>query len=234
MATTRKRELTLLPTLQDAFINPTLKASCLASSKEQLQKGTNNNSGYRAFDTFPPLLPQTELDALMNEIRIILQHIQYNIKNNKGFYLLTLDNQNAIAHLQKRVIKIACDELLNTDGKIKSEIINLLEWDSIKSNIHIDDIIGSYTNMVLHNPLYLGTLSENEKNALNSFYLYSTAHSGEWIDEQLTSIWQRAANKLVATAKEQPLATASIAGLTLFGIVTIIGLTTSTLKASPR
>jgi len=98
---------TLVARLQTQFeIDPKLKEKCISSCISAVK----NNKANRLFDDFPPLVSKDDCAFFIDEYQKLL-----------------ISGTKATVHaLQKRLIKIACEELLDVNGKLKQELIALL------------------------------------------------------------------------------------------------------------
>ena len=140
-----------------AFLNPETKAKCLNTCKNISQHAI----AARAFDEFPCLLPEIEINQLKKEFLGILRNAKPSPFSDAGYQLIEYKDIRAVETLEKKIAAIGYAELIDVNTqKIKDSIIKLLEWD--KDKINLCDILCAYVGAINQDILH-GLLSDIEK-----------------------------------------------------------------------
>lgn len=121
--------MTFVDILTQELEDPLIKETRIASSREKIQKELVT----RIFDDFPTLVARQVFDSREGEFRNIFANI---VERNYGqteenFKLFKHGDKTALKQWEEEIIEIACYELLDDQGKIKSDIVRLLEWEDL-------------------------------------------------------------------------------------------------------
>src|SRR5580700_9104604 len=153
----------LIGTLQYHFhANPELKQKCLTDAKAKI----HNNLENRVFDVFPLLIERSKFLLFVDRFNEILQQ----------------PTPKVVRHFEMDIIEIACDELLDKQGKIKSQLINLLEWNELTSKIDnyhaVCAFVGSLTASIVNE-----SASVENNNEFAAIASYINPNYGKWVLE---------------------------------------------------
>ena len=105
-----------------------LKLKCIKSGKNQLAAGKGN----RVFDDFPIMLEGDLFSKLLLKYQELLKH----------------SNRIDVQKFEMSIIKIACDELLDENGKPCQQLIDLLEWSEFPDKINNYLVISAFVGMI--------------------------------------------------------------------------------------
>jgi hypothetical protein len=149
------------------------------------------NSGLRKriFDDCPSFLTLTDVQNLSSMFENIVSMLKPS-KTEYGYQLTNPTDQNLIRNLEKIIIEIAHKDLLNKNGSIKSEILQILNWNKKLTNDVIIDVICAYVSTVNQDIIFhlnqnSKSFSEMNNNSLNAVFDFINANYNSWIKEEL-------------------------------------------------
>lgn len=132
--------------LTQQFSDPLLKTKCIESAQYKLAHQLST----RVFDEFPPLLPPSMMNELSDELHSMLCEIDAFTNINEEDYLLPKDEQRVVNQSIKALARTGIEQLLDTDGKIKQELIDLLQWHPYKNTLNSCDILCAFVVSTYH------------------------------------------------------------------------------------
>ncbi len=156
-----------LEILQASFkAEPGLKQKCIDSSKSKI----NRNLGGRVFDEFPILIGRQHFLSLVNKFDLLLQN----------------PSKRSVREFEKQIIQLACDELLDEKGGLKSQIVDLLGWQDVIAKIDnykvVSAFVGSVTSYVARDS---NKLTETDNHKFSSAVSYINKNYSNWTLEIL-------------------------------------------------
>lgn len=132
--------ISLIEQLKKYFEDENIKSTCLTSSRLKI----NNRFANRVFDDFPNLLQTDDITFMKDSYEKILSTLKFSSKD----LTLRKTDQEKIMQWEKKFIFIACTELLNDQDQIKSELLDLLEWNDLKNKFTVSDIICAFVGTI--------------------------------------------------------------------------------------
>lgn len=143
--------------LKQDFINPEVKKKCIESSLQKIKAGLVT----RAFDDYPNLMAMDELLSIADNFESLLKHIAKVNDTHGKMELVNNHDKRVFEAWEKNIITHACVELLDEHGKIKNEIVELLEWKDCVNKINVLQLISAYVGAINHATM----LMANKKSA---------------------------------------------------------------------
>ena len=145
-------------------------------------KLTSHESRNRIFDDFPNVLLPDDMAKITHSFNKIASKIMNVITVENGFDLNNTD-KGQIYYWIKDLIELACDELLDASGNIKSDLINKLDWKNNLSPTEIFDIVCAYVGNLSQTII----LAETYQNPLISPTIchYVSKNYSAWIEQEL-------------------------------------------------
>lgn len=172
--------LTLVEILLQEFTDPEVKKKCLESSLMRIRQGITT----RAFDDFPSLLTQSELTDIAHDFQIIFEQITNVHETDNGILLGNLIDQISVQNWEKIIAIKACKELLDNEGKVKSEIVDLLGWEKYIGQVNNCDVVCAYVAAVNHLAmLNLVSLIQENQMKFTAVCDYVNSNYRGWIKE---------------------------------------------------
>ena len=171
--------------LKQDFINPEVKKTCIESSLQKIKAGLVT----RAFDDYPNLMAMDELLSITDNFESLLKHIvQVNDTHGK-MELANNHDKRAFEAWEKNIITHACVELLDEHGKIKSEIVELLEWKDCVNKINVIQLISAYVGAINHATMLLANKKSTSEllqvNKTNEIELMKHAAVTDYINKNI-------------------------------------------------
>jgi hypothetical protein len=153
----------LLEILHDHFKNDlTLKRKCLDGAKNKINRKLAN----RVFDEFPLLINQTNFQSLTDEFSQVLKK----------------PTRKSVHNFEIHIINIACDQLLDQNGKIKSELIKFFEWNSLASPIDNYNVVSAFVGAVTASIVReSASVIQEDNNTFSSTATHINKNYGKWI-----------------------------------------------------
>jgi len=204
-----------------AFQDNDVKKRCTNVSTEMLRQ----NIATRAFDEFPCLLSHDTLNVYCKNFIDIVEAI---ISFNDEFTLTAEQDKKAIKKYIKTIAEIACTDLLDEKGQVKTEIIALLGWQEYERTLKSRDIVSAFIGAVNMQVIkQLSAFVQNKESAFLCFVNFVNKNYHGWVKETLkelsfpASIADAKADlivmDLIRYSAKKPLATAGIfAGIAFF------------------
>lgn len=168
--------------LHEAFVDSNTKNTCIKTSLSKISSNTTN----RAFDDFPPLLPENVLSDLTAQFQDILLNIKRVQATDHGFILMDKKDKRDLIRLEKKIIDFGCRDLLKPDGSINDNICKLLNWTSLKDKIDNVDLLCAYTAAVNLSMMNLSNkaIHDHSQN-YNAICDYLNRYYRTWVIETL-------------------------------------------------
>ena len=111
------KNYSLIKRLQAKFSEDSqLREKCVRESKNSI----THNAANRVFDSFPVMLDESQLSTLLDAYQQLLKH----------------SSKKEVRDFEKKIIKIACDELLDEKGNLSEELLEMIEWKECKDKIN--------------------------------------------------------------------------------------------------
>lgn len=199
--------------LEEALKNPKKAKDIRETTIETLIERPGSAS--RIFDKFPCLLPDETITYFSKKCIDILSNMEVHsiTYDPNGIHIHNEKDQENIALFIKEIASLAIKELLDNQGHIKRELIQLLGWENLKDQLHqfelIISILCGYVGAINQeivvrfpeeiltlNPAYTGFTGYLNKKALNKD-CYET-NVRQWVVDTLhkeDSIFNRATQK---------------------------------------
>lgn len=153
----------LVEVLQHHFeTNPELKQKCLNDAKSKINKNLEN----RVFDIFPLLIEQSKFLPFVDRFNKILQQ----------------PTEKMVRNFELEIIQIACDALLDKQGNIQSQLIKMLEWDELTSNIDNYNAVCAFVG-ALNASIVNESASVENNNKFTDVASYINRNYGKWVIE---------------------------------------------------
>jgi len=155
----------LITILQSAFeADLELKAACISDSKNKI----NNNLSGRAFDKYPLLIEKSQFKLLIKRFN----------------QLIDMPSRRLVREFEKEIINIACEELLDNKGKLKNQLIELLEWQELTAKIDnyraVCGFVGVVTSCIAKE---FSASTENDMHKFSATVSYINKNYNKWILE---------------------------------------------------
>lgn len=176
--------------LKREFKNPTKRNIACDSAKNILQD--HPELATRIFDKFPCLLHKNELAELTNQFRDIFMELDSSSisETEDGVDLALEADKKNITAWEKKIADIAIAELLDENGTIKNELIELLEWQDFQNELRSPALIcsivcaylGAINQVIIHN------LSKELANRSDIFLAvcgYVNKNCRTWVNHQI-------------------------------------------------
>lgn len=125
--------------LEQEFNNPQTQLKCQESTHSFLK----NNLGNRVFDEFPCLQTQNEFKEYCDEFKTFLSQINVS-EDESPPYALNETLQENLKTFVKKILNLACIELLDEKGNIKCEIIKLFQWENFSEKLKSSEVVSAY------------------------------------------------------------------------------------------
>ena len=151
--------------------NPQKMDQCLKDSHMKLKNQLTN----RVFDTFPLLLPNPDFSLFKQFFKQILCSPTQNKMDLKQF--------------EKDLAKIACEELLEANGVLKNDLIEMLKWPDYADKMDTYQLICAYVGVV--NSYVTSELSSdiNEKqDTFTTIMQFVNPNYGKWVLEVMRDL----------------------------------------------
>lgn len=169
----------------------------------------------RLFDDIPDLLPTNTIINLAEEFNAIIQQIDVDdIGQQDGdLTLVTLSDKRNIFLWERKIIRLACHELLNLQRGLKQELLQLLQQRSPLNATAVYQIVCAYVGAI--NQAVMGECAHKPVATLPVALNFITRHYGQWITEELKPVSSPTSNVILGVGLFT-LAGAVAAGITLF------------------
>lgn len=175
--------------LQSEFKDPKKRTQLCKISIDILKERPGSAS--RIFDSFPSLLPKEKTESLTKQFRKILAEIYPNCGSN-GVSLQYKEDKKSISSWTKEIASIGIKEILDSNGHIKMQLIELLGWDDFKTQLGRSEL----TLSILCG--YISAINQEiMKNSENEITQHKYAYLGlcdclnknirQWVIDQLDS-----------------------------------------------
>ena len=178
---------TLYYILMKAFKNSKVREKACHSSKNILTKHSELTN--RIFDHFPCLITEKQLSNKIEQLKEIISNIEESSVSDK---MILTDEvaKTKITLFEKAIAKMAVDELLTYEEKLKPEIIKLLDWEEFEKELNkpttIYNILCAYVggvNQVLIE--HFGKKPEKSNEVYAAFCHHINKNSHDWILDKL-------------------------------------------------
>jgi len=171
--------------LKQDFINPEVKKTCIESSLQKIKAGLVT----RAFDDYPNLMAMDELLSITDNFESLLKHIAKVNDTHGKMELVNNHDKRVFEAWEKNIITHACVELLDEHGKIKSEIVELLEWKDCVNKINVFQLISAYVGAINHATMLLANKKSTSEllqvNKTNEIELMKHAAVTDYINKNI-------------------------------------------------
>lgn len=172
---------TFIEIVKEDFKDTSIKNKCIEASREKILKGQAD----RAFDSFPHLTPNSELKILFNEFTKTLSRIRPN-----KHYTLNDNEKLNISALERSIVRKACFELLDSDGQLKDELLQLLGWDDLKNKLDASVLVYAFVSAIhqqLTENLFKSGSIKKYGEAYKTLYHFVNPNFTKWIIEEMKS-----------------------------------------------
>lgn len=131
----------IILTLEEAFKNPQKAKELHDKTLQTLTESPGNAS--RIFDKFPCLLPEETIQDISKKCLNVLSDMKVDsiTFDPNGIHVHNKNDQYNIAFFIKEIVSIAITELLDNQGHIKKELIELLGWQDIQDQLNQPELI---------------------------------------------------------------------------------------------
>lgn len=183
--------------LKSEFQNPAVAQKYRESSLQKL------NDQDRIFDTFKTLISEDNLNAIINELTILLHsitHVFFEEKNEakRPVEQLSDADKNIILGFEKKIIDKARQELLDENNQIKKELIALLGWEAYLDKLDRCAIVSAFVSAIhqqMTPKLDKELLQTKNYGRLLAYWNYVNHHYGKWIKNEIEpSLFTRIVN----------------------------------------
>lgn len=175
---------TFIETLRREFEDADVKTKRIQSSLLKISQGEVT----RMFDDYPSL-SQDELITISQNFKTIFAKIEKIDTAGDKIQLADMIDKTALTDWEKNIAVIACDELLDSNGKIKSEIIALFGWEKHINEINNSDLVCAYVGAINHLAMSnLDGLIEENLTRYTAVCNYVNPNYRSWIKEVMGSL----------------------------------------------
>jgi len=169
-----KTRVSLLQILQTEINGDVIKKNQLTHLKNKL---SDPRAAPRIFDHFPTVLPHAVIEDLRKILLAIIAAVpQEGDIEDQPFLNLTSDNQKAIQELNKKIVEIGCEELLEKDR----QVFRFLDWYDKVNADNIVNMMSAYVAAVLQGILKNFYVPEKDEKAITAVLLYFSTNYGKW------------------------------------------------------
>lgn len=173
----------LISHLERSFKNADEKKQCLDSCRDILEPHITT----RAFDLFPSLLPNTELEQFRSKFTEILHHIKRIHKSDDGYDLIDKSDMIQLADLHKQIIQIGYAELINKNSnRLKANIVAYFGWESAQDKIEISSILCAYVGAISQELMRNNdAITEKNNDFCTAVFCHINKNYRTWVNEVL-------------------------------------------------
>ncbi|VVC77198.1 hypothetical protein AQUSIP_25250 [Aquicella siphonis] len=172
--------LTFIDILTEDFTNPEVMTLCRQSSQAKIRSRIVS----RVFDEFPSLVTPEELDTLSDQFQQIFSEIRTVRLSDNGIHLDSQDDKTRLRLWESAIADKARRELLDDQGKIKKEIVVLLDWEKYLDQIDNCSLICAFVGAVNHFAiLRFADQIEKQKEKFTAACDYVNSNYRGWIQD---------------------------------------------------
>lgn len=171
----------MLTILSDKFKDNALATKCKTHGRQKIMRGETS----RALDFLPEIIIEPDLKRLSQLFRTLLLDISAQIDNDAPTPT-TLDEYDHIELFIKNIAAKGCSELLNSDGSVRSDFLQLMGWRDLRNKIDVLELISAYVSTIyaqLGNQNVSYVFNHQQAYASLTNYLNKNQHC--WIDDVL-------------------------------------------------
>lgn len=128
----------LITVLEKHFEDPVIKAECQRLALERIQHNIQN----RLFDDFPPLISEEIAQVVSQEFISMVRHVI--LFNKYDEEKLNEDEKTKFQQWVEGLTQLAYEQLLDSEGKVKDELLKLLGIEAYKNQLKNNQIIHAF------------------------------------------------------------------------------------------
>lgn len=222
----------LIAVLEKHFEDPVIKAKCQRLAKERIQHNIQN----RLFDDFPPLVSEEITQVVSQEFISMVHHII--LFNKYDEEKLNEDEKKKFQRWVEGLTQVAYEQLLDSQGKIKDELLKLLGIeaykDQLKNNQIVHAFIGNTTGVAVEtNKLDVYEIGLSNAHPMSMINLMVNRNYRIWCDNVLKKLGVKldityspeTTRKTNSNSNNNSVATASLVGGGIFAAAATVAIT---------